>query len=80
MTRSQNSFRAVSSHMHEIWRVAFRFVLPGFMKMPLEATDWYIGPFRVRVLANVTLGKIPINRLLVLDVTRRPGALTVPII
>ena len=36
-----------------IWRVAFRFVLPGFMKMPLEATVWYIGPFWVGVLANV---------------------------
>ena len=58
-----------------IWRVAFRFVLPGFMKMPLEATVWYIGPFWVGVLANVTLGKIPINRLLVSDVTKRPGAM-----
>jgi len=59
-----------------IWRVAFRFVLPAFVKIPLEATVWYIGPFWVGVLANVTLGKIPINRLLVSDVAKRPGALT----
>ena len=59
-----------------VWRVAFRFVLPVFMRMPFEATVWYIGPFWVGVLANVTLGKIPIDRLLASDVSRRPGALT----
>ena len=59
-----------------IWRVAFMFVLPAFAKMPLEATVWYIGPFWVGVLANITLGKIPINRLLASDVKSRPGALT----
>lgn len=63
-----------------VWRVAFRFVLPAFMKMPLEATVWYIGPFWVGVLANDTLGKIPINRLLVSDVARRPGAVTALIV
>ena len=63
-----------------IWRVAFRFVMPTFMRMPLEATVWYIGPFWVGVLANVTLGKIPINRLLASDVKNRPGALTALII
>ena len=46
------------------------------MMMPLEATVWYIGPFWVGVLANVTFGKIPINRLLVSDIKSRPGALT----
>ena len=59
-----------------IWRVAFRFVLPAFMAMPLEATVWYIGPYWVGVLANVTFGKIPINRLLASDIRSRPGALT----
>ena len=59
-----------------VWRVAFRFVLPAFMIMPLEATVWYVGPFWVGVLANVTFGKIPINRLLVSDIKSRPGALT----
>ena len=59
-----------------VWRVAFRFVLPAFVGMPLEATVWYIGPFWVGVLANVTFGKIPINRLLVSDIKSRPGALT----
>lgn len=63
-----------------IWRLAFRFVLPTFMEMPLEATIWYIAPFWVGVLANVTLDKIPINRLLVSDVTGRPGALTALIV
>jgi hypothetical protein len=59
-----------------VWRVAFRFVLPAFMRTPLEATVWYIGPFWVGVLANITFGKIPINRLLVSDIKSRPGALT----
>lgn len=59
-----------------VWRVAFRFVLPAFMAMPLEATVWYIGPYWVGVLANITFGKIPINRLLVSDIKSRPGALT----
>lgn len=59
-----------------VWRVAFRFVLPAFMVMPLEATVWYIGPFWVGVLANVTFNKIPINRLLASDIRSRPGALT----
>ena len=59
-----------------VWRVAFRFVLPAFMKLPLEATVWYIGPFWVGVLANATFDKIPIDRLLVSDIKRRPGALT----
>lgn len=66
--------------VYGIWRVAFRFVLPTFMRMPLEATVWYIGPFWVGVLANVTFGKIPINRLLASDVKSRPGALTALII
>lgn len=59
-----------------VWRVAFRFVLPAFIMMPLEATVWYIGPFWVGVLANLTFAKIPINRLLVSDIKSRPGALT----
>ena len=63
-----------------IWRVAFRFVLPAFVRMPLEATVWYIGPFWVGVLANVTFSKLPINRLLASDVASRSGALTALII
>ena len=59
-----------------VWRVAFRFVLPAFMPMPLEATVWYIGPYWVGVLANVTFNKIPIDRLLASDIKKRPGALT----
>ena len=59
-----------------VWRVAFGFVLPVFMAMPLETTVWYIGPFWVGVLANVTFNKIPINRLLASDIKNRPGALT----
>ena len=63
-----------------VWRVAFRFVLPTFIEMPLEATVLYIGPFWVGVLANVTFGKLPLNRLLASDVKSRPGALTALIV
>lgn len=29
------------------WRLAFRFVLPSFTRIPLEGMVWYLGPFWV---------------------------------
>lgn len=58
------------------WRLAWRFVLPNFSKMPIEGAIWYIGPFWVGVLANVTFEKIPIDRLTASDLTKRGGAIT----
>lgn len=40
---------------------------------------WYLGPFWVTVLTNVTMGKIPINRLYAADLQRN-GAITALVI
>lgn len=61
---------------YAFWRLAFRFVLPAFMKMPIEATVLYLLPFWVGVLNNLTFDRLPISRLLVSDLTKRPGAMT----
>ncbi|CAL1695530.1 unnamed protein product [Somion occarium] len=65
---------------YAFWRVAFRFVLPAFMKAPIEASVWYLAPFWTGVLTNLTTDKIPINRLTGSDIANRPGALTALII
>ncbi|KAH8102430.1 hypothetical protein BXZ70DRAFT_928537 [Cristinia sonorae] len=57
------------------WRLAFRFVLPIFSRMPLEGTVWYLGPFWVGVLSNVVFDKIPISRLTASDITQRKGGI-----
>ncbi|KAF7436684.1 hypothetical protein PC9H_003517 [Pleurotus ostreatus] len=65
---------------YAFWRLAFRFVLPVFLqKAPIEAMVWYLGPFWVTVLTNVTMGKIPINRLYAADLQRN-GAITALVI
>ncbi|OSD03563.1 hypothetical protein PYCCODRAFT_1388525 [Trametes coccinea BRFM310] len=65
---------------YAFWRVAFRFVLPAFRGAPIEATVWYLGPFWVGVLTNLTTDKIPIDRLTAADIKARPGGLTALII
>ncbi|KIP12412.1 hypothetical protein PHLGIDRAFT_123962 [Phlebiopsis gigantea 11061_1 CR5-6] len=62
------------------WRVAWRFTLPAFRKAPIEATVWYIGGFWPGVLINIISNRIPIDRLVGSDITKRPGALTALII
>jgi len=65
---------------YAFWRLAFRFVLPGFSKMPIEATILYLGPFWVTVLANLTTERIPINRLTAEDITAQRGGLAALIV
>lgn len=62
------------------WRVAWRFTLPAFRLAPLESSVWFLGPFWVGVLANLTTDKIPIDRLTAQDIRGRSGALTALII
>ena len=57
------------------WRVAFRFTLPAFSKAPIEAGIWYVCPFWVGILANITTN-IPLDRLLASDIRKRAGAIT----
>ncbi|KAJ3490555.1 hypothetical protein NLI96_g1343 [Meripilus lineatus] len=65
---------------YAFWRLAYRFTMEAFRKAPIEACVWYVGPFWVGVLSNLTLDKIPINRLVASDIASRPGALTALII
>ncbi|THH18405.1 hypothetical protein EW146_g2555 [Bondarzewia mesenterica] len=66
---------------YAFWRLAFRFVLPIFAtKMPLEGAIWYLGPYWVTVLTNLTTDKIPIDRLTAADIKAQPGGLIALII
>lgn len=62
------------------WRIAFRFTLPAFARAPLEGAVWYLGPFWVSVLSNLTFNQIPIDRLTASDLHKRAGAITALII
>ena len=65
---------------YAFWRLAFRFTLPAFRRAPIEASVWYLAPYWTGVLTNITLDKIPIDRLVASDITARPGGLTALII
>jgi hypothetical protein len=65
---------------YAFWRLAIRFVLPVFSKMPIEATLLYLGPYWVTVLANLTTERIPIDRLTAKDITEQRGGLSALII
>ncbi|KDQ63414.1 hypothetical protein JAAARDRAFT_29445 [Jaapia argillacea MUCL 33604] len=65
---------------YAFWRLAFRFVMPAFEKAPIEAMVWYIGPFWVGVLTNLTTGKIPIDRLLPSDIGQQRGGIAALIV
>lgn len=55
------------------WRLGYRFTLPAFAKVPLEAGVWYLGPFWVGLLFNLTFERIPISRLYASDINKRAG-------
>ncbi|KAK7468743.1 hypothetical protein VKT23_003246 [Stygiomarasmius scandens] len=65
---------------YALWRVGFRYTLPTFNNAPIESGVWYLGPFWVGILANLTLDKIPIDRLVASDLTKRSGAITALVI
>ncbi|KAG6879746.1 hypothetical protein C0992_012066 [Termitomyces sp. T32_za158] len=54
--------------------------MPAFSKAPLEASVWYLVPFWVGVLNNITFDKIPISRLTASDLSKRSGAITALVI
>ncbi|KZT05982.1 uncharacterized protein LAESUDRAFT_737299 [Laetiporus sulphureus 93-53] len=58
----------------------FRFTMPVFWKAPIEAAVWYLPTFRTGVLTNLTMDKIPVDRLLASDLQRQPGAIIALII
>ncbi|KAI0932031.1 hypothetical protein AcW1_000727 [Taiwanofungus camphoratus] len=65
---------------YAFWRLAFRFTLPAFRKAPIEAAVWYLAPYWAGVLTNITMDKIPINRLMASDLQTQPGAIPALII
>lgn len=65
---------------YAFWRVAWRFTLPAFKGAPIEAAVWYLGPFWVGVLTNITMDKIPIDRLTSSDLHAQKGAITALVI
>lgn len=65
---------------YAFWRLAWRFTLPAFRKAPIEASVWYLASFWPGVLTNITMDKIPIDRLVGSDIKSERGALTALII
>ncbi|KAH8835885.1 hypothetical protein DL96DRAFT_1732991 [Flagelloscypha sp. PMI_526] len=59
-----------------LWRCAIRFTWPVFQKAPIESAIWFLATFWTGVLANVTLDKIPIDRLIASDLRKRAGAIS----
>lgn len=66
--------------IYALWRLSMRFVMPAFERLPLEFSVYYVGPFWVGVLANVTLDAIPFSRLYAPDLHERPGGITALVI
>ncbi|EGO05176.1 hypothetical protein SERLA73DRAFT_43532 [Serpula lacrymans var. lacrymans S7.3] len=65
---------------YAFWRLAFRFTLPNFTAAPIEAAVWYLAPYWTGVLTNITMDKIPIDRLTPADIKQQPGGITALII
>ncbi|THH34137.1 hypothetical protein EUX98_g190 [Antrodiella citrinella] len=65
---------------YAFWRLAFRFVVPIFSSMPIEATVWYLAPFWAGVLCNIIFDEIPISRLTASDIDQRKGGITALVI
>ncbi|KZV74211.1 hypothetical protein PENSPDRAFT_648216 [Peniophora sp. CONT] len=61
---------------HTFWLYAARWVLPELLqRIPLEGAVLYLGPYWITVLNNLTLDRLPVDRLMIGDITRRAGGL-----
>lgn len=65
---------------YAFWRLAFIFTLPAFRNAPIEASIWYLPTFWAGVLTNLTMDKIPIDKLTATDLSTQPGAVTALIV
>jgi len=66
---------------YAFWRLAYQFVLPTFStKIPIEGALWFLGPYWVTVLGNLTTDKIPIDRLTAEDIRAQAGGITALVI
>ncbi|KAI0319431.1 hypothetical protein OF83DRAFT_1110248 [Amylostereum chailletii] len=70
------TFLPAMAFAYVFWRAAFRFVLPSFAtKLPIEGGLLYLGPYWITVLNNMTLDRLPVDRLIMNDILARPGGL-----
>jgi hypothetical protein len=61
---------------HAFWQCAVRWTLPPLVKrIPLEGAIIYLGPWWITVLNNMTLDRLPVDRLMLGDITKRAGGL-----
>ncbi|GAW06015.1 LCCL domain-containing protein [Lentinula edodes] len=65
---------------YAFWRLAFRFTLPTFAKLPLESAIWYLATFWAGVLTNITTDKIPIDTLTSSSLKKQQGAIAALVI
>ena len=54
--------------------------MPALERMPIERAVWYLPAFWAGILFNDVTAGIPVDRLLISDITARPGALTAVIV
>lgn len=61
---------------HAFWLYAAQWVLPDLLqRIPLEGAVLYLGPYWITVLNNLTLDRLPVDRLMIGDIARRAGGL-----
>ncbi|KAI0030342.1 hypothetical protein K488DRAFT_79678 [Vararia minispora EC-137] len=61
---------------HAFWECAVKWVLPPLVKrIPFEGAILYLGPWWITVLNNLTLDRLPVDRLMVGDIMKRAGGL-----
>jgi len=54
--------------------------MPALERMPIERAVWYLPAFWAGVLFNDVTAGIPVDRLLVSDIAKRPGAVTAVVV
>jgi hypothetical protein len=58
------------------WECAAKWVLPVLVKrIPLEGAVLYLGPYWITVLNNMTLDRLPVDRLMLGDIKKRAGGI-----
>jgi hypothetical protein len=59
-----------------VYRLTFRFLLPAFARFPVERTIGTLALFWIGVMLDVVFANVPLQRLVLSDITSQPGALT----
>lgn len=59
-----------------VYRLTFRFLFPAFARFPVERTIGTLALFWIGVMLDVVFANVPLQRLVLSDITSQPGALT----